>query len=213
MQRNQKGFSVVEVLLVLIVVGLIGGIGWYVYSKQQAKEVPKQVTITNFEECKATGNPVMESYPEQCSANGQTFSNSQASNIFTDGLVTFRNANHFSSELRSEIRSKITDPIVYFETKVHKASGFKGVIIDLGLEDDNKTRSDKHGYMLEYVYEDPDVTGIGFVFGEEGKISYWTPQLCDDGGCSPYPDDFKKKYPQNFEAYKKTYNNDPYYIR
>jgi len=32
-----------------------------------------QPTITNFEECAAAGNPVMESYPEQCMADGQTF--------------------------------------------------------------------------------------------------------------------------------------------
>ena len=29
--------------------------------------------ITNFDECVAAGNPVMESYPRQCSADGQTF--------------------------------------------------------------------------------------------------------------------------------------------
>ena len=29
--------------------------------------------ITNFEECAASGNPIMESYPRQCRANGQTF--------------------------------------------------------------------------------------------------------------------------------------------
>jgi len=29
--------------------------------------------ITNFEECAAAGYPVMESYPRQCAANGQTF--------------------------------------------------------------------------------------------------------------------------------------------
>ncbi|MDD4353868.1 MAG: hypothetical protein PHN56_05420 [Candidatus Nanoarchaeia archaeon] len=29
--------------------------------------------ITNFEECVAAGNPVMESYPRQCMANGVNF--------------------------------------------------------------------------------------------------------------------------------------------
>jgi hypothetical protein len=29
--------------------------------------------ITNFEECEAAGNPIMESYPRQCAANGETF--------------------------------------------------------------------------------------------------------------------------------------------
>lgn len=32
-----------------------------------------QPKITSFEECAAAGNPIMESYPRQCSANGQTF--------------------------------------------------------------------------------------------------------------------------------------------
>jgi len=29
--------------------------------------------VTDFASCAAAGNPVMESYPRQCSANGQTF--------------------------------------------------------------------------------------------------------------------------------------------
>ncbi len=33
----------------------------------------EKVVITNFEECVAAGNPVMESYPRQCNANGETF--------------------------------------------------------------------------------------------------------------------------------------------
>lgn len=32
-----------------------------------------QAVITNFEECAAAGNPVMESYPRQCRAGGRTF--------------------------------------------------------------------------------------------------------------------------------------------
>jgi hypothetical protein len=33
----------------------------------------QEVTVTNFEECVNAGNPVMESYPRQCSHEGQTF--------------------------------------------------------------------------------------------------------------------------------------------
>ena len=36
--------------------------------------------ITNFTECAAAGNPVMESYPRRCSANGQTFTEEISSN-------------------------------------------------------------------------------------------------------------------------------------
>lgn len=34
---------------------------------------PPESEIDSFEECAAAGNPVMESYPRQCSANGKTF--------------------------------------------------------------------------------------------------------------------------------------------
>lgn len=36
----------------------------------------KSTAITSFEECVAAGNPVMEIYPEQCTAQGQTFTRS-----------------------------------------------------------------------------------------------------------------------------------------
>jgi hypothetical protein len=65
---NTKAFSIPHLLIILIVIGLLAAIGWYVWKNNQK-------TITNFEECKAAGNPIMESYPEQCSANGQTFTN------------------------------------------------------------------------------------------------------------------------------------------
>jgi len=39
-----------------------------------AVEEPVEITITNFDECVAAGNPVMESYPRQCKdSDGQTF--------------------------------------------------------------------------------------------------------------------------------------------
>lgn len=89
MLRNQKGFSAVEVLLVVIVIGLISGIGWYV--RQQREDDTSKQAITNFQECAAAGNPVMESYPEQCHVDGQTFTNlnQQTSNpAFAEKLST-----------------------------------------------------------------------------------------------------------------------------
>lgn len=37
MKANEKGFSVVEVLIVIVVVGLVGGAGWYIWQKQNDK--------------------------------------------------------------------------------------------------------------------------------------------------------------------------------
>jgi prepilin-type N-terminal cleavage/methylation domain-containing protein len=40
MKNNQKGFSVVEILIVIVIVGLIGVAGWFVYNRQNDKQAP-----------------------------------------------------------------------------------------------------------------------------------------------------------------------------
>ena len=45
-----------------------------VETPDEETEEPSDITITNFDECVAAGNPVMESYPRQCiDSDGQTF--------------------------------------------------------------------------------------------------------------------------------------------
>lgn len=39
----------------------------------------KPLTVRDFEECKNAGGTVMESYPEQCTLNGATFTNTSQS--------------------------------------------------------------------------------------------------------------------------------------
>lgn len=70
MKKNQRGFSTVVLAIIVVVVAVAAVAGWLVYNNSQDDTTSK---ITNFEECVAAGNPVMDSYPEQCSANGQTF--------------------------------------------------------------------------------------------------------------------------------------------
>lgn len=41
--------------------------------KNNLPEVEDEVIVSSFEECVEAGNPVMESFPRKCSANGKTF--------------------------------------------------------------------------------------------------------------------------------------------
>ena len=82
MEKQKKRLPTRELLLTLLVVGVTAFTAWLIYYKRQAgvTEVPPPVasntkTITNFQECVDAGNPVMESFPEQCAANGKTFVN------------------------------------------------------------------------------------------------------------------------------------------
>jgi hypothetical protein len=86
LHRNQSGFSPIEIIIVIVMVGLTVAVGWLVYDRQKKNEQSSQTpaTINSFEECVAAGNPVMESYPEQCAANGQNFINKSQKNITKD---------------------------------------------------------------------------------------------------------------------------------
>jgi hypothetical protein len=58
------------VWLVILIVIVIAGIWLYRYF---AIPIPKTSGISNFEECAQAGNPIMESYPRRCTAEGITF--------------------------------------------------------------------------------------------------------------------------------------------
>ncbi len=60
-----------EVAFIIIILLALVGAGFYAWKLGR----DKQAGINSFAECVAAGNPVMESYPEQCMANGRTWSN------------------------------------------------------------------------------------------------------------------------------------------
>lgn len=72
---TQSGFSAILALVLLMVVVVLVGVGWYWWSGRGEQNDNVRARITSFEECVAAGNPIMETYPEQCRADGQTFVN------------------------------------------------------------------------------------------------------------------------------------------
>ncbi len=58
--------------ITILVIILITLAGWRIVSLQINDK-----NIQNFDDCVKTGHPVLESYPEQCIANGRTFVNTR----------------------------------------------------------------------------------------------------------------------------------------
>ena len=56
----------IRILLIGLVAMLIGFAVVGIVKRQQT-------TITSFDECVEAGNPIMESYPERCYAEGKSF--------------------------------------------------------------------------------------------------------------------------------------------
>jgi hypothetical protein len=63
----------------IIIIALLGTIGllFWIGIQQKGKST---AGVDSFDKCVAAGNPVMESYPEQCSVNGKTYTNMRQAN-------------------------------------------------------------------------------------------------------------------------------------
>ncbi len=60
--KNQKGFGGIEALIIVVIIGLIGGVGYYVYNRQTSKnEEPQTAAIVKEENPKTI---TKESLPE-----------------------------------------------------------------------------------------------------------------------------------------------------
>lgn len=58
-----------NILIIIFVLTVVGVGAWVILGERAVAPI----VVTSFEECAKAGNPVMESYPRQCSAGGQTF--------------------------------------------------------------------------------------------------------------------------------------------
>ncbi|MBA2279316.1 hypothetical protein H0V99_02670 [Candidatus Saccharibacteria bacterium] len=71
MRNGQQGFSVIKIIIAFLLLVLIAFIAFRVSRADES--IRSANAVTNFDECVTAGNPIMESYPEQCSTNGQTY--------------------------------------------------------------------------------------------------------------------------------------------
>jgi hypothetical protein len=75
---------VIVIVLGVIVIGGVAAALWWNFVPRISTS-----TINSYDECAAAGNPIMESYPEQCAAGGKTFtrdiSGDVKSNEYTSG--------------------------------------------------------------------------------------------------------------------------------
>ena len=73
------------IIFIVIIVLIVGGVFYLMFGRGEAKndDLVETPVITNFEECIAAGNPIMESYPPQCMANGETFTADETATVDT----------------------------------------------------------------------------------------------------------------------------------
>ena len=73
-EREQKlQIKLVLIGLFFLVLGIVVFFIVGNLDKQQSVEPAANISVTNFQDCVAAGNPVMESYPRQCRHDGVTY--------------------------------------------------------------------------------------------------------------------------------------------
>jgi hypothetical protein len=110
--------------------------------------------------------------------------------------ISFENESSLDSKTKQEILTKVAEPFVYYHEEILDID-LKNVVIDV---DANRMGPDDFRYKLTYHTGD-DKQESGFLFGANNRIGYWLPGACDEGGCTPYPEDFKQEYPATYDAY------------
>lgn len=187
-----------EVIFIVIIVLFLAAAGVFAWKTGR----DKKGNINSFADCVAAGYPVMESYPEQCAADGKSFVNPDQQALTPDGpnnvqegIVTFVDDTVFDKKLRDEITSNIVEPLVDFNQ-----------ITDEGKVTISKSDDGVYPYELEYFANVNEDSSGGFLFGEEdGSAGYWYPENCDpfnDSECRDNLDQFNQKYPDNYQNYR-----------
>lgn len=124
MSRNQRGFTIIEALLILVIIGISGFTGWYVWhSKHNAEDelnsanqvasgtTPKVQSIKSYDDCTKAENTKIDTkaYPPTCT---------------TSNSVVFRPTDPDNFSKQSEEINIPNNPNVTTDTRLAESGGY-----------------------------------------------------------------------------------------
>lgn len=156
--NNQKGFGMVEVIIILIVLALLGTVGWYVWKKQNDKE-KKGASTTSQQTNKDNPAAVEEKAPD-ATADWTTYTN-------TPGKFSFK---HPKTWVFASNPDACTPGIVLFASTIEAvgkcASGSFGQMSVSSVDGDMRTNyelkagtADDNGY-IDITKSDVAIDGV-----------------------------------------------------
>ncbi len=158
----------VSLVVLCIIIGAVGVL-WYfsfVESSVKRSEVP-QITdndaINDFDSCAKAGNPILESYPEQCQANGKVFTAETMSKTsviesnLPDGWVSFDSASDDlkQANFNEGIGEDTNKPSCSLELRIEKINAEStDTITDTALfEQESVEIKENKGYVTNVIDE------------------------------------------------------------
>lgn len=138
MKTNQKGFSTVEIVLVTVVIGLIGGAGWYVWKAMSATKNNNSSQTNSADQAETISNrPNEESKP---TVTADSKNGNYPADGFATGGIFFRDefSDYFEVRMKSSlIKQPVTAVwIEYGQSPVALQTKTHEVTQELGLGGD-----------------------------------------------------------------------------
>lgn len=174
MHSNQKGFSVVGILVVIVVIGLVGTVGWLVYDRQKSKTSETQNTQTSTQQKETSKQETKvadpyEGWKSYCSDTGACFKYPADWNSVTTGPAgpepgNFKNPQQTLKLVsgKSDSNGTLTDPAQWYTGKLESLSSandkykvWGGYLAATGV------------YVPQYAVVDATIVGNGgFMVGQ-----------------------------------------------
>lgn len=169
MKTNQKGFGAVEVLIVVVIVGLLGAVGWLVYDRQKnsAQEnsnssQPVQQEQSQKQEAQASDNAALEakekseSARKSFSAYGTTLSIKELDGWSYEGIYSYPgessdtyliNVSNKEKDIQLSLQITTFESSLYEQTIVESFTGFNGKTFYITGPNDDQPGDNRYQQM------------------------------------------------------------------
>lgn len=179
---HEKGFSAVEAMLLLVIVSLVGFVGWYVWQKQSTqKHDLGSSQSANIEPAKSNTD------------SGNTGSQ-EVHDIGTiiyrdDGVVVYFPDGFIDKNDKNELITKLINPMISYAPDVYIS-----VTVHANLPQTYKDGASDDRYIVATIGKENKGGTGSFLFGSKKYgINWWTPTCLDE--CS-FTQTYRNTYPE-----------------
>ncbi len=159
LSTTEKGFTAIEVVLVIVIIGLIGISTWLFYERNQQNATVKDSQtsqINSFEDCAAAGNPISQTFPEQCRADGKTYTKTDNSSNETSDWLVYNSPNkEFSVQLADGWNLTISENglslYTFSNENTNLTTGLRAIV-----SPSQGGRDGRSGFFMNYATQNTD---------------------------------------------------------
>ena len=158
MKKNQKGFSLIEGLLILVIVGLLGGVGWYVWqSSEKTKQSLENVSTVDLK------TPVSSTKEDSTKVNKKEYKDDKRTFKFTypfDWTLKVEDAPADSYDGQQKRRTVIIKSPDYASTQSVIEEVNKGSVITVNAANTELTEPVKSSLESSEGFKETRVAGV-----------------------------------------------------